>query len=89
MVEFFFGLLGIVALVIYVAIAAGLGFLILPPVIRFIERHFDDPVGTWIAIAAYLGYVVFANKGAWYETDSMLDYFDVHRTKYSSHDDIR
>ena len=60
MMEFLFGLLGIAALVIYVAIAAGLGFLILPPVIRFIERHFDDPVGTWIAIAAYLGYVVFA-----------------------------
>ena len=27
---------------------------------RFIERHVDDPVGTWIVIAAYLGYVVFA-----------------------------
>ena len=60
MEEFFLGLLGIAALFIYVGIAAGLGFVILPPVVRFIERHVDDPVGTWIAIAAYLGYVVFA-----------------------------
>ena len=58
--DFFFGLLGIAALFIYAAIAAGLGFVILPPVVRFIERHVDDPVGTWIAIAAYFAYVILA-----------------------------
>jgi len=60
MIEFLLGLLGIVALFIYAAIAAGLGFVILPPVARFIERHVDDPVGTWIAIAAYFAYVILA-----------------------------
>lgn len=60
MVEFFFGLLSIAALFIYFAIAAGLGFVILPPVMRFIERHVDDPVRIWIAIAAYFAYVILA-----------------------------
>lgn len=60
MMEFFFGLLGIAALFVYVGIAAGIGFVILPPVVRFIERHVDDPVGTWIAIAAYFVYVILA-----------------------------
>ena len=45
---FLFGLLGIAALIIYVAIVAGRGFLILPPVVHFIEKHADDPVATWI-----------------------------------------
>ncbi len=45
---FLFGLLGIAALIIYVVIAAGPAFLILPPVVHFIDRHADDPVATWI-----------------------------------------
>ena len=60
MVEFLFGLLGIAAMIIYICIAAGFGFLVLPPIQRFIDKHFDDPVGTWIAIGAYLGYVLLA-----------------------------
>jgi hypothetical protein len=60
MLEFLFSLLGIAALFIYVAIAAGLGFLVLPPVVRFIGRNVDDPVGTWIAIGAYFAYVIVA-----------------------------
>jgi len=38
MMAFLFGLVGIAALIIYVVIVAGLGFLILPPGVHFIER---------------------------------------------------